>query len=238
MTIVSFNSNLAFIHIPKCGGSSIEFEWQRCGAAEDFVIGSTPEGEALQPHFKRLCGLQKHNTAWSLRRVLGRKQWNGLQTVIVVREPKKICESWYRFAGEQADCWIEDNASDLEGLRAAIAANDDTLPPWWFGFKRTLVEAMMSDSFEEFVERVLDRRWRYYLRRYTNDKLGNRIVDHVFKLEQPDSLNEFFRGYLGPGFQLGHKNAGKDLETNWNDRQLTKFFGITEKEYLTFGYDI
>jgi hypothetical protein len=238
MTIVSFRSNLAFIHIPKCGGSSVEFEWQRLGSREDFVIGSTPEGEALQPHFHRLCGLHKHNTAWSLRNVLGRNEWRSLTTAVLVREPRKIVESWYKFAAVQANYRLKENDWQLADLRAAIVAKDETLPPWWFRFRETLVTAMMSDCFEDFVERVLDRRWSKFLQRYTNDKFGNRIVTHVFKLEELDQVNRFFQGYLGPDFKLERKNAGKDLTTEWNPDHLRRFLDLTEKEYLIFGYRI
>lgn len=238
MTILSFKSNLAFVHIPKCGGSSVEFEWQRLGAMEDFVIGSTPEGEALQPHFRKLCGLHKHNTAWSLRKVVGRRQWRELTSVALVREPRKLVESWYRFAAILADVRLEQQGWQLADLRAAIAANDETLPPWWFLFRRTLVTAMMSDCFDDFVERVLDRRWSKCLRSYTNDKFGNRIVTHVFKLEELDQANRFFQGYLGPDFQLERKNAGKEVKTDWDPAHLRKFLHIAEKDYLAFDYDI
>src|ERR671918_1169665 len=63
MTIVCRSRKFIFVHLHKCGGTSVEQAFAPHARWNDLVIGSTFWGELLQPLYKRRYGLTKHSRA-------------------------------------------------------------------------------------------------------------------------------------------------------------------------------
>jgi hypothetical protein len=225
MTIISYNHSFAFIHIQKCGGTSIEKEWAKYVRWGDFVIGSTPEGEVIQPVFRKLYGLEKHTTATRLRTVIGAADFDRMRSLAVVREPLGIVESDYRFAHAMLDIFVDRAARTPDQYRAMVGRvkemlgvpNHPKIPAFWYTHHRGAISAaILAGTFEDYLDRVADDRWHRVLADYVCDEGSRILVSNVLKLEEPDSIVAYFRQTLGfQDFELRWVNRGSDVDTRW-----------------------
>ncbi len=248
MTIISANHNFCFIHIQKCGGTSIEVEWSKYIAWGDFVIGSTLEGEQLQHVFKTLYDVEKHMSANRLSALLGTDHFRSTRTMALIREPLAIIESEYRFAvaqwGELLRSFVYYNghealpALEHETREALRLKGAGRYPSWWLTHNRgTIPDAILADDFGAFLECVADDRWHNYLGKNVTDANGQIIVRDTIKLEEPQRILAYFHKTLGlPDFSLLHENPGARMPLEWPANLRRKFLEICGEDYERFGY--
>lgn len=246
MTIISYNHSFAFIHIQKCGGTSVEREWARFARWGDFVIGSTPEGERIQPVFRKLYGLEKHTTAARLRAVIGPAEFDRMRSLAVVREPLRIVESDYRYALSMLDVFLDRPKRAPDQFQAMVSGVKEALrvpqhpkiPPFWYSHHRgTIADAILAGSFEAYLERVADDRWHRVLANFVCDEGSRVLVTDVLKLEEPDTIVAFFRQSLGvQDFELGWANRGSDVDIRWPADLRRRLRDICAADYELFGY--
>jgi len=259
MTILSYNCNFIFVHVQKCGGTSVEAGWQKIGRWGDFVIGSTPEGEMLQDTYRSLYNIDKHASASRIKKAVGRTIFERSQVIVVVRNPITIIESHYKFGRSLFDRHSVKFEIDKDRLLQMIKSKDECLPSWWFVMTRgALIDAMQASNFEDFADRVLDKRWGRYLRDCTDDSKNRRLTTKVLKIEEPNTIINTFnslvseyhkdlgikRFHFSDGrrykekFKLLHLNQSQSAEIKWSRAHLQKCCGITEQEHLAFGYEL
>lgn len=247
MTIISYNKDFVFIHIQKCGGTSIEEEWSRFIQWGDFVIGGTPDGEALQPVFQKLYGISKHTSALVLANALGEDKFAAMRSMALVREPLKIIESDYWFGRMQFDQLVELRAledgrhpSEVAGrLRSQVEARcGDDVPSWWLEHHQgSICDAICASDFTDYLSRVCDERWQRVLMDFVTDENGLSLVSHILKLEEPDSILSFFRTTLGMSdFQLRHSNRSREEDAEWPAGLRARFVDICAEDYRFFDY--
>ena len=246
MTIISYNHAFAFIHIQKCGGTSIEREWARFARWGDFVIGSTPEGEIIQPVFRKLYGLEKHTTATRLRAVIGPEEFDRMRSLALIREPLGIVESDYRFAHSMLDIFLDRPARTPDQYQALVTRVKEALrvpqhpkiPPFWYSHHGgAIADAILAGSFEAYLARVADDRWHRVLASFVCDEGSRMLVTDVLKLEEPDSIVAYFRQSLGfHDFELRWANRGLDMDTRWPADLRRRLREICAADYDLFGY--
>jgi len=248
VTIISHNHDLVFVHIPKCGGSSVEAGFQKHVRWGDYVIGSTREGEILHKQvFNTLYGLSKHSTAAEIRAALGAR-FARMRVAALVREPLKVVESYYRFS-RTIHLWIASFVARHNPGITADAAKGRALDLVRTGkldadpqfdvlglLSGTIRTGVLATSFEQFLAEVADARWSDCLSRYVVDEDGSMLATDILKLEEPAAVESYFRAHLGPDFTLGHENASARVATPWPDGQRRKFHDLTAGEYARFGY--
>lgn len=250
MTIISGNHRLVFVHVPKCGGSSVEVEFQRHLRWGDFVIGSTPEGEILHTQaFRQLYGINKHSTAAELKQALG-SNFAGMRVAAMVREPLKIVESFYRYS-KTVHLWIASVvATKNPGIGEDLAKQhawdlvrsgkfDDGRQFGVLGLLSGAVKTgLLCRSFEEFTGKVADDRWSDYLAGYVTGADGAMLATDILRLEEPAEVEAYFQAMLGPAFRLGHDNASARVPTPWNPRHRDRFLDLMANDYKRFGYSL
>lgn len=86
--IISTSRNFAFVHVPKCAGTSMTRALRKTLSVNDiFVAGSLKEAPAARQLFRERLGLEKHSTASQMMDLLGGDVWRSLFSFAFVREP-------------------------------------------------------------------------------------------------------------------------------------------------------
>lgn len=103
--IVSKSRKFIFIHLEKCGGTSVENALSPYLAWDDMIMGSTQLGEKLQGFYFNYYGhehvkenmLWKHSTIKDIYRNLN-DDVEDYKKIAVVREPVELIKSLYAFS--------------------------------------------------------------------------------------------------------------------------------------------
>lgn len=98
--IISKSKNFVYIHLEKCGGTSIEFALEPYLLPTDILLGSTPNGEKLEYTFFKKYGyqnsLKKHSYSDDIKKSIP-GFWDNMYKFATVRDPQKILISLYYY---------------------------------------------------------------------------------------------------------------------------------------------
>ena len=104
--IISPSRNFIFIHLEKCGGTSVETALEPYLDWGDILLGSTDHGERQQALYFEKYGVDnvkqnmfwKHSIAPDICGHLGKESWDRFNKISVVRNPVDLMVSLYRFS--------------------------------------------------------------------------------------------------------------------------------------------
>ena len=220
---------VVFVHIPKCGGTSVEnilFEHAE-RTPEHFWMGAlnTPRNRYLDAVSRivrrapptvivnryQTGGLQ-HLTALQMRHAMGRETFESYYRFAVVRHPLRRSLSQYRYMRKRPD---------LMG---------------WIGMTA-------QDSFRVYLEKTYQRahvQWHPQIG-FVNDYLGNRLVHDVIKLEDIDTQMAGVFERIGlPPREIPHLNksapSGSKHQFSTAEREIV--WELYKEDFEVFGYDI
>jgi hypothetical protein len=106
LMIISPSRDFIFIHLEKCGGTSVETALQPYLHWSDVMIGSTTYGERYQQNLYERFGtenvkkdmLWKHSTAKDIVSFVLPENWDDFTKISVVRDPLELVKSLYFFS--------------------------------------------------------------------------------------------------------------------------------------------
>lgn len=233
VTVLSVSREFVFIHLHKCGGSSFETAYQAVSNWNDVVLGSTPEGEALQEIYRPLHGLDKHSPAKRVKAVIGDECWNRYWTFALIRHPQGTYESFYRWIPTV----LQRNA-DKAGMSIQDLAKVDPEKPG-FGFLKWGASRayLASEDFPGFVHHVLENRLLPGTIYSRLAQEGQLIVDDVFKLEEIDSFWAVVSERIGVDLSSMRVNAGEKKVTVWTPEMRDAIAANHKKDFAAFGYE-
>jgi hypothetical protein len=234
MTIICRSRKFIFVHLHKCGGTSVEQAFAPHARWNDLIIGSTFWGELLQPLYKLRYGLTKHSRAQTIRQAVGQEFWSDCWTTALVRHPMRIYESFYSWISGMADSYMARKGLDRAQFASLCASN-----PRFPAFARwplTLAYAESKD-FPEFVEALLAHRW---VADTMTDRLshdGAIIVDDVYKLEEIESFWQALEARTGLRLERLHANRSEPRQYRWDPRHVEMMHQRYREDFVSFRYD-
>jgi hypothetical protein len=234
MTIVCRSRKFIFVHLHKCGGTSVEQAFAPHARWNDLIIGSTFWGEWLQPLYKRRYGLTKHSRASTIRRAVGPQVWSDYWTIALVRHPMRIYESFYDWVAEMADGYMA--RKDLDRDQFIRFCRTSAFIP---SFARWPITHAYADSasFPEFIELVLARRLMAETLTDRLSQAGAVIVDEVYRLEEMDRFWQAFEGRTGLKLERLHANRSKARAHAWEPRHVEEIHRRFRDDFVNFGYE-
>lgn len=159
--IISPSRNFIFIHLEKCGGTSIENALQPYLAWYDTILGSTDFGEGLQDlYYKRYSAndvkkymLWKHSTAKDIKSFL-LDEWDEFIKISIVRNPEDLMKSLYFFSMTVAKYHVGriNRSTWKESLR--INEFPDAFPyreDYFIGYIKSQIDGSGIDGFIDYA---------------------------------------------------------------------------------------
>jgi len=234
VTIVCRSRKFIFVHLTKCGGTSVERAFAPHARWNDVIVGSTAWGERLQPLYGKLFGLTKHSTARQIERSVGAEVWSQYWTLALVRNPLRVYESFYAWMAGVVEDYMRKNRLDRDQLLAryrngALAAQ---FMDWWIA--KPYLE---STCFAEFMELVLAQRLGPNSMTARLSRDGSAIVDDVFKLEEIDRFWDALEAHTGLTVKRLHENRSGKHDLQWDERHVAEVRRRFAADFRNFGYD-
>lgn len=242
--IISPSRNFVFVHLEKCGGTSVESALEPYLHWSDMILGSTDFGEGYQQLLHNRFGvnkvrsemLWKHSSAKDIYQFVTPDEWSNFNKISIVRNPVEVMRSLYNFS--KTTLYYHVGRINRSKWKQLIATQDfpDSWPytePWFHSFAKSEIDGSGADGFvkeilsldNHIVSPQVER-----IKAFEKDGLG-----YVFDLSQ---INERWgeileiigiEDYVG----LDILNSSRDYETEFSPRSIKLI-----KKQFALDYDV
>jgi hypothetical protein len=203
--IISKSKNFVYIHLDKCGGTSIETAIEPFLSWDDIIIGSTPFGEKLSLAYEEKSNsLRKHSNSLDIKNFIG-DDWNSMYKFATVRDPKKIMTSLYFYVKGMVDYHIDSRS--LKDITSVVYENKNkkeifflnnkafTDDPYFFYFIKSSINKTYIDGFIEYMIKSKSNSIQTQISRvddtvdlYDIDSIGNHWNNILKKININDNV--------------------------------------------------
>jgi hypothetical protein len=156
--LIYHSLKVIFVHLHKCGGTSIEFAFEPFQKYNDIILGSTTLGDAIDGPYHSRFGLWKHSSAQEILEVVGPQIWTDYYKFAVVRNPFERIASIYRYCLmlRQRSLRQGEPRLGLSGDELRTLALENRYPeisPWNWPVAQACFEVQNSDHpFRAFLQ--------------------------------------------------------------------------------------
>lgn len=168
--ILSYSKKFIFIHLEKCGGTSIEEFITPFLPWDDVILGGQTYGWQMINLYRKQygdeymmnTGLYKHSIATDIKRYLGEEDWNKYYKFATVRDPQKIMKSLYFFTERNISQYInqlEDNkiydVIYIKNYEKEIFVDSNKIFTDDIGYKIYLESMFKKTNIDGFIKEML-----------------------------------------------------------------------------------
>lgn len=252
--IVLNSRQMIYVHLHKCGGTSIEFSFDKIIKWNDIIIGGTDLGEKIQSVYNKKFNLHKHSTAHEIKSVVGEEIWGSYRIWATVRSPYERITSHYNYIASIAEPLIKGTdfpaSGTVEEQRAWVESEDypGTRPWTYSGVKAYLIARAQPRPFSEFIRHPAVVETTGYLPQYdqlSDPKTGELLVENPVQLEDLNAKwDALCAGYGLPGLELvtrnvthkGFRRSSKELLAERDDiNYINKRYAA---DFKAFSYEM
>lgn len=242
--IISPSREFVFIHLEKCGGTSVETALEPYLHWSDIILGSTDFGESYQQLLNNRFGndqvkkymLWKHSTAEDIFSFIGLDMWREFRKISVVREPVDLIKSLYFFSQTAVNYHI--GRVNYGKWKEFLRTNKfpESWPynePFVHAYAKSYIDGSGIDGF---VKEVLGNAYDFVSPQYERIQvLGKADLDIVIDLS---TLNDRWAdvsesvGIVGAG-PIGHLNSSErdDIELSHKSiKAIKRHFAVDYQE--------
>ncbi len=239
--IISHSRRLIFIHIHKAGGTSVECALAQYLTWNDLIVGSTPLGKAINDHYRKRYGLDKHSSVSDIEKVCGQEILDQYYVFSVVRHPLDRLCSLYNFIGSIINKWATGKNISLQQAPRFIEKHPDVLrisPNLGWPSSKAFLG---TRNFAEFIrdDRLIrDSAFRTQVSRLRSSADGA-LKGQIFRLEDRLEWLPKLSATLGLDLDLPHENKS-ELSLSTRQSVTPKDVEYIEnhyaEDYAAFGY--
>jgi hypothetical protein len=201
--IISYSKNFIYVHLDKCGGTSIEQSLFPYLKKNDIQLGTLSfEEDEREINYKK-NNLRKHSTIKEIKKYLG-KDYDSMYTFTTVRDPVDIMVSLYYYVKQNFKENIDDVYFSLYKKTVIENSGID-------GFIKEVIQKKFSsawtitsridNSIELFDIADIDNHWPYILKKLkieSNVKLNklNKSIkpdEIILQKSTIDLIHDFFK---------------------------------------------
>lgn len=238
MAFISSDRRFVFVHLHKCGGTSVELALSREMLWNDILLGSSPYGEKLQQIYDPQFGLYKHSSAQAIRQVIGQDLWESSFTFATIRHPLDRLVSYYCYLGTY---YLGPYRGSLIRLLywinrvKRLPASAKHIPKINDAFRwPEIVAYLKSRSISEFIRQA--ECWQAPAMACQFQQLCDAdgqhlIVKHITPLERLDEDWAMICSKTGISQPLPHVNKSKRKYQSWR-----KYFSLDDINFLEEKY--
>ena len=238
MAFISNSKKFVFVHLHKCGGTSIERALDQDTQWNDVVLGSTKYGEKIQKVYEEKFGIYKHSSAAEIKKVIGDELWNEYFTFSIVRHPIDRMVSFYEYLKTYYLGGYRGTAIKLMYSLDQVSSIPPALtqlPKLYDAFRWPgIVACLNSSSVSEFIHS--EKCWQSYgtmpqFNQLADDNGENLIVDYVGRLEDINDDWDKVCKKVGISVSLPHSNKSKRKYRDWR-----QYFSLNDINFLEVKY--
>ena len=242
--ILSASKEFIFIHLEKCGGTSVESALEPYLAWYDMIIGSTEFGEELQGLYTKRFGtetlrkemLWKHSTAHDIHAFVGPDQWDLFKKFSIVRDPVQLVISLYNFSKTVVKYHAGRINRTLWKDKLIVKDYPDAFP-YTEEYFIEYVKSVVDDSgINGFVDSILQNNYTFIQPQINRISVpGIKDIGKVVDLSQLNSQWENVVDYLGfeQSIPLIRLNESEKYEADISPgsiKKIKKHFAIDYQE--------
>lgn len=242
--IISPSRKFIFIHLEKCGGTSVETALQPYLHWSDIIIGSTTYGERYQQNLYDRYSIEevnkdmlwKHSTAQQIEHFILPENWKEYKKISVVRDPIDLVRSLYFFSQTSVKYHIG-RVNKQRWKEMLRTKNFPNAWPYTEGYVHAYADSVVNGSgINGFTKYILDKNFPFI--QPQSDRLSSKRNKDLGLVKDLSMLNEEWQDVLdAAGIEdnvclekLNQSDKEENLDMSLKTKKLIKKHFV--KDYL------